>query len=67
MPKGVLDFYEELKRNWIKLRLNLDALEYSHVPNVANCINLINQLITETYQQHLEIKGSKMSAVTPSL
>ena len=62
MPKGVLDAYEQLKRNLIKLRVKLDSSESSHVPNVANCIDLINILITETYQQYHEMKGSKVSA-----
>ena len=55
MPKGVLDVYEELKRHLLKLRVILDTSEYRHLPNVSNCINLINPLIVETYQQYLEI------------
>ena len=66
MPHGVLDVYEELKSNLLKLRMILNSSEYNHLPNVSNCINLINHLITETYQQYLELKGSKVS-VDPSL
>ena len=66
MAKGVLDAYEELKQNLIKLRVKFDSLECSHIPNVANCIDLINHLIAEAYQQYLEMKGSKVS-VGPSL
>ena len=51
MPKGILHVYEEL----LKLRMILDSTQYSHLPNVSNCINLINHLIKETYQQYLEI------------
>ena len=56
MPNGVLDAYEELKQNLIKLRVNLGSLNCSYTPNVATCIDLINLLIAETYQQYLEIK-----------
>ena len=44
----------------------LNSLEYNHMPDVSNCINLINQLITETDQQYLDLKGSKTS-VDPSI
>ena len=57
----MLEAYEELKRNLLTLRMILDSSEYSHLPNVSNCINLVNHLLTETYQQNLELKGSKSS------
>ena len=57
--------YEELKPNLLKLRMTLNSSEYNQMPDVSNCINLINHLITETYQQYLDLKGSKTSVEPP--
>ena len=62
------DVYDELKRNLIKLRTNLNTSECNQIPAVANCRTLINQLMAETYLQYLELKGCKgLQSRRPSL
>ena len=46
--------------------MNLDASEYSQIPDVATCRTLINQLMAETYLQYHELEGCKVPVVTLS-
>ena len=49
----------------MKLRMILNSSEYNHTLDVSNCINLINRLITETYQQYLDLKDRKTTVAPP--